>query len=218
MTRMPYGFPETRKARLAAGLIVSAVLAALLAASAAEPGGVRVVPLFPAASDSSREAILRVINQSNRAGEVRVTAVDGDGWERAWLTIAVEARGVAGLRSADLAREAATDPRGGAGGGDWRLRLESGLEIEALAWLRAADGTFTVVRDIPAPVAGSDPESLAAAVRSSATLDPLAVAIAAKSGARFGPGAQDMHTADLDGRRRRGRAERLLCRRHGRLA
>ena len=68
---MPVELPGTRKVRLASGLSVSAVLAALLVASAAEPDGVHVVPLFPAANDSSREAILRVINQSNRAGEVR---------------------------------------------------------------------------------------------------------------------------------------------------
>ena len=114
MTRVQNGFPETGKVRLAAALSVAAVLAALLAASAAEPGSLRVVPLFPAANDSSRQGILRVVNQSNRAGEVRVTAVDEEGWERAWLTFAVEAHGVTGLRSSDLARESATDP-GGAG-------------------------------------------------------------------------------------------------------
>ena len=196
---MANGFPETGKVRLAAASIIVAALVALLAASAAEPGGVRVVPLFPAANDASREAILRVVNKSNRAGEVRVTAVDEEGWERAWLTVAVEARGVIGLRTSDLVRESATDPRGGADGGDWHLRLESDLQIGALAWwLRAADGTFTVVRDVSA-TAAADSGALAAAVRSSATLDPLAVAIAVNAGAQFGPGARDVHTADLDG-------------------
>ena len=111
--------------------------------------GPEVVWFLPSASDPAREGFVRVVNHSDEAGEVTVTATDDDGRSYTPLTLALGARRVAHFNSRDL--ESGSPAKGLAGGtgpgtGGWRLELESAtLDIEALAYLRTADGFLTAM-------------------------------------------------------------------------
>lgn len=125
-----------------------------VAASAAGSAGAtdtHGVPFFPSASDDFREGFVRVINHSAMDGEVRIRAVDDDGHVQGPITLAIDARATVHFNSGDLERGNATkglsDPAG-TGVGDWRLTLESDLDIEVLAYVRTADGFLTAMHDV----------------------------------------------------------------------
>ena len=109
-----------------------------------ESDGVHRIPLFPSASDAAgRQGFARVINRSDRAGEVRIEGFDDTGWTYEALTLAVGAHETAHFNSNDL--ELGNADKGlagstGAGRGDWRLELTSALEIEVLSYVRAVGG------------------------------------------------------------------------------
>ena len=115
------------------------------------------VPLFPAASDGFREGFVRVINHSSRNGEVRLDAIDdaGDGYGP--ITLDIGARQTVHFNSGDLefgnAAKGLSDGTG-PGSGDWRLSLESDLDIEVLAYVRTADGFLTSMHDVVASEEG----------------------------------------------------------------
>ena len=111
------------------------------------------VPFFPSASDDFREGFARIINHSDLGGDVRITAVDDDGQAKAPLTLAVGPRQTVHFNSGDLEQgNAAKGLSGGAGAGngDWRLVLESDLDIEVLGYVRTADGFLTAMHDVVA--------------------------------------------------------------------
>ena len=137
---------------------------------------------------------MRLVNHSARPGEVRVIALDGAGTERARMTLSVEAGGTARFDSSDMARAAAAGTLAGSGGGDWRLRLESDVLIQALAWVRGADGAQTALLDEPVTAPTQLPPT------AGATQDPLEVAAGAFAGAAQDiSGLRGIHGADLDG-------------------
>ena len=108
------------------------------------------VPLLLSASDPGRQGFVRVINHSGAAGEVTVRARDDAGAERGPVTFRIAARGALHFNSGDL--EDGNTAKGltgstGPGTGGWRLELESGLDIEALAYVRHADGFLTSMHD-----------------------------------------------------------------------
>ena len=111
------------------------------------------VPLFPTASDGFREGLVRIINHSSRAGEVGVDAIDDAGDLHGPVTVTIGARETVHFNSRDL--ELGNPAKGlsgstGTGFGDWRLALESDLDIEVLAYLRTADGYLTSMHDVVA--------------------------------------------------------------------
>ena len=114
------------------------------------------VPLFLSGSNSDRQGFVRLINHSDRAGEVRITAIDDGGARREPVTLRVGANAVAHFNTGDLERgNAAKGLTGGIGFGEggWRLEFESALDIEALAYVRTADGFLTGMHDL-APLEG----------------------------------------------------------------
>ena len=117
------------------------------------------VPLFPRASDPLREGVVRVVNRSSRAGEVVVDAVDDGGRRFGPVALAVNARATVHFNSGDLENgNAAKGLSGGVGApgeGDWRLELRSDLDIEALAYVRAADGFLTAMHDLAPGTGGT---------------------------------------------------------------
>ena len=130
------------------------------------------LPYFPAASEMSeegggREGFARVANRSAEAGEVLVTAVDAAGTRRGPARLTLGAGRTAHFNSRDLEDGNAGKglwPGVGSPGvaGAWRLELETALDVEAAAYVRASDGFV-------APVAGrlprlGEPESLRAGV------------------------------------------------------
>ena len=111
------------------------------------------VPLFPAASDAFRQGFVRVINHSSRVGDVRLDAMDDAGGAYGPITLNVGARETVHFNSDDL--ELGNAAKGlsggtGTGSGDWRLSLESDLDIEVLAYVRTADGFLTSMHDVVA--------------------------------------------------------------------
>lgn len=111
---------------------------------------VHTVPLFPAAG-GDRHGFVRVANNSAEPGEIRIRAFDDSDWDYGAITLHVDANAVAHFNSADLEIGSPEKglPRGvGRGTGDWRLELESDLDIEVLAYLRTAGGFLTAMHDV----------------------------------------------------------------------
>ena len=107
--------------------------------------------LFPSASDPSRLGVVRVVNRSAAAGAVPVTATDDAGWTRAPLLLKVGAGATVEFDSRDLELGGAgLSGATGPGTGDWRLVLDSTLDIEVLPYVRGAGG-FAAPMDATAP-------------------------------------------------------------------
>ena len=108
------------------------------------------VNLFPAAFRGKREGFVRVVNHSDKAGEVEILAVDDTGEFRPAVNLALGARAAAHFNSNDL--EQGNAGKGlsggiGAGVGDWRLQITSDLNVEVLSYIRAEDGFLTAMHD-----------------------------------------------------------------------
>ena len=113
--------------------------------------------LFPQASDPVLEGFMRVINHSAEAGEVLITARDSLGVLYRLVSVPIEAGETLHFNSNDLEQgNAEKGLSGGVGSGrsDWHLELDSELDIEALAYIRTADGFLTAMHDM-APVSAN---------------------------------------------------------------
>ena len=110
------------------------------------------VPLFPATSDPlGRQGLVRVLNRTDTAGEVRVKAHDDTQWDYAPLVLPIGAGETVNLSSNDL--EQGNPAKGfsggtGSGQGDWRLELSSDVDIEVLSYVRAWDGLLSPMHDV----------------------------------------------------------------------
>lgn len=110
----------------------------------------RVVPLFLSASHPNRWSFARIVNRDNRAGTVAIHAIDDAGRRRDPIVLSLSARQTAHFNSAEL--ENGSVAKGlsggvGAGEGDWRLELETTLDIEALAYVRT-EGYLAGMNDV----------------------------------------------------------------------
>ena len=131
----------------------SGIVAATRASAPAETG--RAVSLFPAALDAlGRQGFARVVNHGDEAGEVTIEAFDDDGMSYGPLTLTIDAGETVHFNSGDL--EDGNVGKGlagstGPGQGDWRLVLDSELDIEVLSYIRTSDGFLTAMHDtVPA--------------------------------------------------------------------
>ena len=132
-----------------------AVLAfsALFLSSAALPETYRL-PLLPSASDPLRQGVVRIVNHSADAGDVAITAIDDSGYIFGPVTLTVEAQQAIHLSSTDFEQGNADKglPTGvGAGQGDWRLVLETALDIEPLAYVQTSAGFVDRIHDLVPP-------------------------------------------------------------------
>ena len=110
------------------------------------------VPLFLSTSNPAREGFVRVINRSEQAGTVRITAIDDGGNRHGPVRLRIRANGAAQFNSRDLlAGNEVKRLLEGVGAvfveGNWRLEFESDLDIEALSYVRTADGFLTALHD-----------------------------------------------------------------------
>ena len=111
------------------------------------------VPLFLSNSDGmGRQGFVRIINHSDSAGMVTVTATDDDGMSPDPVTLALGARETKHFNSDDLEMNDRDRLSGGVGNptqGYWRLQISTDLDgVEALAYVRTtADGFLTSMHD-----------------------------------------------------------------------
>ena len=111
----------------------------------------RSIPLFVPASHPTRQGFARIVNRSPRSGAVAIHAIDDAGGRFGPATLSLAAGQTAHFNSGDL--ETGNADKGlsggmGAGEGDWRLELATDLDIEALAYVRTADGFLTGMNEV----------------------------------------------------------------------
>ena len=118
-------------------------------------GGGYAVPLVPAAwryASEGLQGFVRVVNRSDELGEVRIDAYDDAGVAHGPVTLALGAGRTVHFNSADLeegnADKGLSGATGAPGEGDWRLVLESALELEVLSYMRTSDGFLTSLHDL----------------------------------------------------------------------
>ncbi len=120
------------------------------------PNSDHFVPLFPSASDpQGRQGFVRVINRSNAAAGVQISATDETNFPYfPTVTFVLGPRQSQSFNSDDLedgndAKFSAGVTRAtGPGQGDWRLTLSSTLDLEVLAYIRTERGFVTSMHDI----------------------------------------------------------------------
>ena len=107
---------------------------------------VHSIPLLPAASNSSQQGFVRIVNRSRTDGSVQLTAIDDAGTAQDPIMLAIPSRRTLHFNSEDL--EQGNPQKGlsdgiGAGTGDWRLELVSSLDLRPQAYARTEDGFIT---------------------------------------------------------------------------
>ena len=99
---------------------------------------------LPPASAIARQGLVRVVNHSDQTGDATIKAIDDAGRTYEPLTLALEPREAVHFTTVDLEKGNADIGLTGSTGpgiGDWRLAIDSEtLDVEALAYIRTADG------------------------------------------------------------------------------
>ena len=142
-----------RRSGVGAGVGSLAIIpiVALVLASPGTRADTYRLPLLPSASDALREGMVRIVNHSDEAGRVAVTAIDDSGLAFGPVAIELGARQTIQFSSTDLERgnEALGTATGiGGGQGDWRLVLDTSLDIEPLAYVHTSAGFVDSLHDV----------------------------------------------------------------------
>ena len=110
------------------------------------------LPLFFSASHQTLQGFVRIINRSERDGEVTIHAIDDTGQRFGPVTLSLKAKATQHFNS-DSLRDG--DPDKGLSGsiangeGNWRLEIETNLDIEPLAYSRPkGEGFITSTHDV----------------------------------------------------------------------
>ena len=111
------------------------------------------LPFVTAASNMDQQGFVRIANRSDRAGTVRMHAVDDTGEYRGPVELSLEAHQAAHFNSQDL--ESGNPSKGLSGGfgdgtGNWRLELTTTLEVDARAYIRTSDGFLASIHEVVA--------------------------------------------------------------------
>ena len=105
------------------------------------------VPLFLSATDSMRQGFVRIINESNQAGSVRILAFDDAGNAANPVEIQLGANQSIHFNAGDLengnANKGINEGVGSPMQGDWRLGVETELGVRVLSYMRTNDGFLT---------------------------------------------------------------------------
>ena len=124
----------------------------LLAYGQVALAGQHTIPLFVPSSDPDRPpGVLRIINHDSESGSVAISAIDDAGVRSGPVTLMLDAGVAVGLDAVDL--EMGNPSKGlsaglGGGGGDWRLEIDSDLDIEPLAYVRTDDRFVASMHDL----------------------------------------------------------------------
>ena len=115
--------------------------------------GVAAVPLLVSATNSMRQGFVRIINETNATGRVRILAVDDGGNAAAPVEIPLRGNRVTHLNAGDIEdgnrNKGITAGIGPPARGNWRLGIETNplLDVRALAYVRTNDGFLTAMHD-----------------------------------------------------------------------
>ena len=128
-------------------------LALLLAqAPAALAQNKHTLPLFVSASHQTLQGFARIINLSERDGEVTIHAIDDTGQRFGPVTLSLEAKATRYVTSDDLKdgnAEKGLSGGVGSGQGHWRLELDTDLDIDPLIYTRPrGQGFVTSTHDV----------------------------------------------------------------------
>ena len=141
----------TRNDALFAGF--SAEVDILLNGQTSETRLVAAVPSMVSAADSRRQGFVRIVNESQDSGTVRVFAFGDDATRRDdSIEIRLGANQVVHFNANDL--EYGNVDKGIEGVGsmgadsDWRLDIETDLDVRVLAFVRHDDGFLTTMHDV----------------------------------------------------------------------
>ena len=109
------------------------------------------LPLVLPAGNPALTGFVRIVNRSDRDGEVRIRAIDDSGKEAGPITLSIGADSSRHFNSEDL--ENGNAEKGLSGGVEdgqcsWRLELETDLDILPLAFVRTGDGFVTSIHDV----------------------------------------------------------------------
>ena len=117
-----------------------------------QPQAEHALPLVRSASHPVQEGFVRIINRSNRRGTVSIHAIDDSGRRVGPLSLSLNAKETVHFNSEDLERgnpsKGLPPPGAGTGHGDWRLELDTELDIEALGYIRTSGGFVTSMHDV----------------------------------------------------------------------
>ena len=110
-----------------------------------------LLPLVLPDTGTAPSGLVRILNRSDQAGTVRILAFDDSGQRFGPVTLSMDANETVNFRSNHL--EQGNESKGLSGGigdgqGNWRLELESTLDIEPLAYVHSADGSLAAVHDV----------------------------------------------------------------------
>ena len=110
------------------------------------------VPLLVSASDSMRQGFVRIINESNQSGSVRILAFDDAGTAANPVEIRLNANHEFHFNAGDLengnANKGINAGVGSPSRGDWRLDVETALNVRVLSFIRTNDGFLTAMHDV----------------------------------------------------------------------
>ena len=116
-----------------------------------------LVPLFPAHTEGGRHGFVRVVNLSDRSGDVDIVAVDDNGNRFETTTLSLGALEAVQFNSGDLENGNAAKSLSqgiGLGQGDWRLELRSELKVLVLGYIRTPDGFVAPMSAVAQPYRG----------------------------------------------------------------
>ena len=116
------------------------------------PRTVAAVPLMLSGSNHGRQGFVRIVNEGDESGSVRVFAVDDAGTAPDGFEIELGARQVVHFNADDLENGNANKGiEGGVGYpvlGDWRLDVETTLPVRVMSFVRHGDGFLTAMHDV----------------------------------------------------------------------
>ena len=108
------------------------------------------LPFVTPASNTSQRSLVRIINRSDRAGTVTIHGIDDSGERFGPVSFSLRAKQTKHLDSRQLEGGATLSGGVGLGNGEgnWRLELETQLDIVPLAYIRGAQGFVTTMHDV----------------------------------------------------------------------
>ena len=110
------------------------------------------VPMMVSASNSMRQGFVRIINESEESGSVRILAVDDGGNDAEPIEVELGANQALHFNSNDLeqgnANKGINAGIGSPTRGDWRLNVETALNVRVLSFVRTTDGFLTAMGDV----------------------------------------------------------------------